>query len=102
MFPVAVGITAGWMLLPITMENTSSLIWETNPRDERGTGFAGVVLSYSRLYLMLLLVMIPVTARHTGGGESCRMCVLQWMQAKKRMNKGESSHGRARCEDIVL
>jgi organizing structure protein 2 len=27
-FPLAVGITAGWMLIPVTMENTSNLIWE--------------------------------------------------------------------------
>jgi len=27
-FPLAVGITAGWMLIPVTMRNTSDLIWE--------------------------------------------------------------------------
>ena len=27
-FPLAVGITAGWMLIPVTMENTSNLIWQ--------------------------------------------------------------------------
>ena len=26
--PLAVGITAGWMLIPVTMRNTSDLIWE--------------------------------------------------------------------------
>lgn len=27
-FPLAVGITAGWMLIPVTMRNTADLIWE--------------------------------------------------------------------------
>lgn len=27
-FPVAVGVTAGWMLIPVTMRNTGDLIWE--------------------------------------------------------------------------
>ncbi|KAK5949101.1 hypothetical protein OHC33_009842 [Knufia fluminis] len=27
-FPAAVGITAGWMLIPVTMRNTGDLIWE--------------------------------------------------------------------------
>jgi organizing structure protein 2 len=27
-FPLAVGITAGWMLIPYTMRNTADLIWE--------------------------------------------------------------------------
>lgn len=26
--PLAVGITAGWLLIPVTMRNTSDLIWE--------------------------------------------------------------------------
>jgi len=26
--PVAVGITAGWILIPVTMRNTADLIWE--------------------------------------------------------------------------
>ena len=26
--PLAVGITAGWMLIPVTMRNTSDLLWE--------------------------------------------------------------------------
>lgn len=31
-FPLAVGITAGWLLIPVTMENTSNLIWEYEKR----------------------------------------------------------------------
>lgn len=31
-FPLAVGITAGWMLIPVTMRNTSDLIWEYEKR----------------------------------------------------------------------
>ncbi|KAI1611533.1 apolipo protein O-domain-containing protein [Exophiala viscosa] len=31
-FPLAVGITAGWFLIPVTMENTSNLIWEYEKR----------------------------------------------------------------------
>lgn len=27
-FPLAVGITAGWLLIPVTMQNTADLIWE--------------------------------------------------------------------------
>ncbi|EXJ89595.1 hypothetical protein A1O3_02662 [Capronia epimyces CBS 606.96] len=27
-FPLAVGVTAGWLLIPVTMRNTSNLIWE--------------------------------------------------------------------------
>ena len=27
-FPLAVGITAGWYLIPITMQNVSDLTWE--------------------------------------------------------------------------
>ena len=30
--PFAVGITAGWMLIPVTMRNTSDLIWEYEKR----------------------------------------------------------------------
>lgn len=30
--PLAVGITAGWMLIPVTMRNTSDLIWEYEKR----------------------------------------------------------------------
>jgi len=26
--PLAVGVTAGWLLIPVTMHNTSDLIWE--------------------------------------------------------------------------
>ncbi|KIW49553.1 hypothetical protein PV05_11222 [Exophiala xenobiotica] len=31
-FPLAVGITAGWLLIPVTMRNTSDLIWEYEKR----------------------------------------------------------------------
>ncbi len=27
-FPLAVGITAGWMLIPVTMQNIADLSWE--------------------------------------------------------------------------
>jgi MICOS complex subunit MIC26 len=31
-FPLAVGIAAGWYLIPVTMQNTSDLIWEYEKR----------------------------------------------------------------------
>ena len=31
-FPLAVGIAAGWYLIPVTMRNTSDLIWEYEKR----------------------------------------------------------------------
>ncbi|EXJ95575.1 hypothetical protein A1O1_00697 [Capronia coronata CBS 617.96] len=31
-FPLAVGVTAGWLLIPVTMRNTSDLIWEYEKR----------------------------------------------------------------------
>jgi MICOS complex subunit MIC26 len=31
-FPLAVGITAGWMLIPVTMQNTANLSWEYEKR----------------------------------------------------------------------
>lgn len=27
-FPAVVGITAGWMLIPVTMRNTADLLWQ--------------------------------------------------------------------------
>ena len=31
-FPLAVGIAAGWYLIPVTMRNTSDLIWQYEKR----------------------------------------------------------------------
>jgi organizing structure protein 2 len=31
-FPLAVGITAGWMLIPVTMQNIANLSWEYEKR----------------------------------------------------------------------
>lgn len=31
-FPLAVGITAGWMLIPVTMQNIADLSWEYEKR----------------------------------------------------------------------
>jgi organizing structure protein 2 len=31
-FPLAVGITAGWMLIPVTMQNITNLSWEYEKR----------------------------------------------------------------------
>lgn len=31
-FPLAVGVTAGWFLIPVTMRNTSNLIWKYEER----------------------------------------------------------------------
>ena len=31
-FPLAVGIAAGWYLIPVTMQNVSNLIWEYEKR----------------------------------------------------------------------
>ncbi|KAL2435584.1 hypothetical protein ABEF95_005708 [Exophiala dermatitidis] len=71
-FPLAVGITAGWLLIPVTMRNTSNLIWEYEKRvpairdtHERISGLVQDVWRQARVHAQVATEWADETATET-------------------------------------